>query len=238
VIGRDTDSIRPTGAWDFTGVLTLSIVAGCCYRTVRVSQALVRGSTAPCTVYHSTRRALALIGTHCVHTHSCGITGAVLAFVNVHTLVYREEEAWLTLALRNMILADTGTLATIDNAAGIYASVVGYLAYLVLCAVIILFTLHLGAAKRRAWVTNMLIKTPAEGFMILNLTVCISATLGPFTGVNTLPETAVHNTGKNRSTVPVSCALIWACATFHKWVAHQSRWTKALIGPRNISAGC
>jgi hypothetical protein len=164
-----------------------------------------------------------LVSPHSVHAHSSRFTGAVLTFINIDTLINGEEEAWLTLAFRYMILAGAGTLATTDNAAGINAPVVGHLTHLVLSAVFVLFTLHFRTTQGRAWVTNMLLKAPAEGFVIFYLTVCIGATLGPLTGVHTLSEATLHHTGQGGSTVPVGSTFIRTCATLYKWVAHQSR---------------
>ncbi len=164
-----------------------------------------------------------MVGPHSVYAYRSRFTGAVLTFINVNTLVNGEEEARLTLAFRYMILAGTGTLATIDNAAGINASVVGHLTHLVLSAVFVLFTLHFRTAQGRAWVTNMLLKAPTEGFVICYLTVCIGATLGPLAGVHTLSEATLHHTGQAGSTVPVGGTFVRACATLHKWVTHQSR---------------
>jgi len=164
-----------------------------------------------------------LVSPHSVHAHSSRFTGAVLTFINVETLINGEEEARLTLAFRYMILAGAGTLATIDNAAGINAPVVGHLTHFVLSAVFVLFTLHFCTAQGRAWVTNMLLKAPTEGFVIFYLTVCVGATLGPLTGVHTLSEATLHHTGQAGSTVPVGGTFIRACATLHKWITHQSR---------------
>jgi len=122
-----------------------------------------------------------------------------------------------------MILASACTLATIDNAAGINAPVVGHLTHFVLSAVFVLFTLHFCTAQGRAWVTNMLLKAPTEGFVIFYLTVCVGVTLGPLSGVHTLSEATLHHTGQAGSTVPVGGTFIRACATLHKWITHQSR---------------
>jgi hypothetical protein len=237
VVGGNTDSVSTTRPGNLAWVLTLSIVTGSCGRTIRVGKALVRGTAPTRAIHHCARRALALVCTHSVHANGCWLTGAVLTLVNVHALVDREEETRLTLALRHMILAGACALATIDNAAGINATVIGHLAHLVLCAVVIFLAFHLCAPKRRAWIAHMLIKAPTQCLVLLHFTVSIGPALGPFAGVDTLPKATLHHTREAGPTIPVCGALIGAFATFHKGIAHQARRTEALEGTRNIGAG-
>jgi hypothetical protein len=75
----------------------------------------------------------------------------------------------------------------------------------------------------------MLVKTLAEGFMILHLTVRIFTTFCPVTRVDTFPiATPMTSAGQLGSAVSVGCAFIRIFAPFCVGIAHQPSGTGAL----------
>jgi hypothetical protein len=137
---------------------------------------LVRRETPSKLIGDCAGRALTLIGTKGVDTHSSGLARTVLALINVHTLVIREDIPWLTLALSYMASGGASATATVDSAAGVNAAVVGDLTHLISSTVCVFFTLNFGAALGRTGVAHMLVKTFAESLVFLNLTVGIGTT--------------------------------------------------------------
>ena len=104
VVGRSTDRVCSTGSGDITGVLTFTIVAGGCPRTIAVCQTLVRGSASSKLIRNCSWRTLTLVSSNGVDTDSSWFTRTVLTFINIHTSVVGEDVSWLTPAAGNMVL--------------------------------------------------------------------------------------------------------------------------------------
>ena len=92
-------------------------------------------------------------------------------------MVDREDKSRLTSTFRNMVVSGAGSSATVDQGTGVYAPVVGHLAHLVSAAVGVGLTFYLGTSQGSAGVSNMLLQTSTEGFMILNLAVGVVSAL-------------------------------------------------------------
>ena len=104
VVGGSTDGVRSTRSGNITGILTFTIVARGCPRTVTVSQTLVRGPASSKLVRNCSWRTLTLIGANGVDTDGSWFTRTVLTLVNVHTSVVGEDVSRLTPAAGHVVL--------------------------------------------------------------------------------------------------------------------------------------
>ena len=230
--------VGTTGAGDFTRVLAFPVVANGRPGTVTVSKALVRRTTLSRGVSDSAWWALALVGTHCVDAQSRWCTWAVLALVDIHTAVVGEDIAWLTVALGHMVHSGTGTTSTVGDTASVHTSVVDKLAHLVSAAVLVGLALHLGAAQRRAGVTNVLLITLTICLVLLYQAVGVGSTVGTVAWVHALSvTTAIPSTRKSVQTISVGATFVGALAAFGVWVAHFTPWAGALVRSCRVGAG-
>ena len=120
-----------------------------------------------------------------------------------------------------------------DLTTGVHTSVVDDLADLVSAAVSVLLTLHLGAAQGLVGVADMFVQTPTLRPVVDHHTLGVGATLGPVTGVDTLPvAAAVPSTGQTVSTVSVGPTLIGIISQAYKHTLENTSTDNEVRGTR------